>query len=58
MSRNVTLHFYKGLNSLVIMVGSGLQGFLVENDIFGWACLQTTCFLEKGRDKAEEDIQI
>jgi hypothetical protein len=58
MSRNVTLHFHKGLNSLVIVVSSGLQVFLVENDIFGWACLQATCFLEKGRDKAEQDIQI
>jgi hypothetical protein len=58
MSRNVTLHFHKGLNSLVILVGSGLQVFLVENDIFGWAYLQATCFLEKGKDKAEQDIQI
>jgi hypothetical protein len=31
------------------MVGNGIQVFLVENDIFGWACLQATCFLEKGR---------
>jgi hypothetical protein len=36
------------------VVGSGVKVFLVENDIFGWACLQDTCFLEKGRDKPEE----
>jgi len=40
------------------VVGSGLQLFLVENYIFGWACLQATCFLEKGRDKPEQDTQI
>jgi hypothetical protein len=31
------------------VVVSGVKVFLVENDIFGWAC-----FLEKGRDKPEE----
>jgi len=36
------------------VVGSGVKVFLVENYIFGWAYLQGTCFLEKGRDKPEE----
>jgi len=36
------------------VVGSGIQVFLVENDIFGWACLQDACFLEKGRGKPEQ----
>jgi len=34
------------------VVGSGIQVFLVENDIFGWVCLQDA--LEKGRDKPEQ----
>jgi len=29
--------------------------FLVENDIFGWDCLQTTCFQEKGRGRQNKD---
>jgi hypothetical protein len=36
------------------VVGSGVKVFLAENGIFGWAYLQVTCFLEKGRDKPEE----
>jgi len=36
------------------VVGSGIQVFLVENDIFGWVCLQDACFLKKGRNKPEQ----
>jgi len=36
------------------VAGSGIQVFLVENDIFGWVCLHDACFLEKGRDKPEK----
>jgi hypothetical protein len=37
----------------MLVVGSCIQVFLVEDDIFKWACLQVTYFLEKGRDKPE-----
>jgi len=40
------------------MVGSGLQVFLVESDIFGWTCLQATGCLEKGRDRPKQDTQM
>jgi hypothetical protein len=38
---------------LVMVVGSGIQVSLVENGIFGWAYLQTTCFQVKGRDREQ-----
>jgi len=48
----------RGLSSLSCMVvGSGIQVFRVENDIFGWACLQANCFQEKGRDKPERELK-
>ena len=34
-----------------------MQVFLVENDIFRWASLQATCFLEKWREKPEWDLK-
>jgi len=36
------------------VVGSGIQLFLVENDIFGCDCLQATRFLDKRRDKLQQ----
>lgn len=49
----------EGLKALfVVVVGSGVQVFLVENDIFWWACLQNTCFLEKLRDKPEQVLSV
>ena len=52
MSRRLTPRSIKGLNSLsYTVVGSGIQMFLVENDIFGWACLQATCFQVKGTER-------
>jgi len=39
------------------MVGSGIQVFLVENDIFGWACRQPTCFLEKWKEKPKRELK-
>jgi len=37
------------------VVGSGIQVFLVANDIFGWDCLQATCFQEKGGGTQNKD---
>jgi hypothetical protein len=49
----VTDDIYRGVTHLISIkvVGSGMrvQVLLVENDIFGLACLQNTCFLEKAR---------
>jgi len=39
------------------MVGSGIRVSLVENDNFGWACLQATCFQEKGRDRQRTRVE-
>ena len=39
---------------LVVVVVSALEVFFVENDIFGWACLQDTCFLERERKRETE----
>jgi hypothetical protein len=52
------LRSIKGLNSLsVIVVGSSIQVFLVENDIlYGLAC-RLPGFLEKGRDTAEHVLK-
>jgi len=37
------------------VVDSGIQVFLVENDIFGWDCLEATCFQEKGSGRKNKD---
>jgi hypothetical protein len=57
MNTGLAPHFHKRFKFLVIMVGSSIQVFLLENDIFGWACWQATCFLEKWREKPERELK-
>jgi len=57
--RSNTLHFHKRLKFTfsVLVVNGDTEVFLVENEIFGLACRQATCFLEKGRGKPEWELK-
>jgi len=58
MNTSLTPHSIKGLNSLSFIVeGCSIQVFVFENNIFGWVCLQATCFLDKEK-KARTGTQI